>query len=148
MKHQLLFAVLLFCIISSAQTKLNFGYDGAGNQKTRTLCINCPPNSAKTSKEIEDLTEQDLEKLSEQDVISFYPNPVKEELYLQWELPNENYIASIQIFSINGQLLKQYVATNKTNNQNIPFQNYPSGVYAVLLKYNNGEEKSIKIIKQ
>ena len=147
MKHKLLFATLLFSIISNAQTKLNFGYDGAGNQKNRTLCINCPSTS-KQAKEIAALTDQDLEKLSEQDVISFYPNPVKEELYLQWELPNENYIASIQIFSINGQVLKQYVTTNKTKNQNIPFQSYPGGMYVVLLKYNNGEEKSIKIIKQ
>ena len=148
MKYQLLFAVLLFCIISNAQTtKLNFGYDGAGNQKTRTLCINCQSTS-KQAKDIAALTDQDLEKLSEQEAISFYPNPVKEELYLQWEFPNENYIASIQIFSITGQLLKQYITTNKTKNQNIPFQSYPSGMYAVLLKYNNGEEKTIKIIKQ
>lgn len=147
MKHQLLFVALLFCVISNAQSKLNFGYDGAGNQKTRTLCINCQSTS-KPVKEIAALTDQDLEKLSEQDVISFYPNPVKEELYLQWELSKENYVTSIQIFSTSGQLLKQYNATSKTNNQNIPFQSYPTGLYVVSFKYNNGEEKNIKIIKQ
>lgn len=147
MKHQLLFAVLLFCIISNAQTKLNFGYDGAGNQKTRTLCINCPSTS-KPAKEIAALTEQDLEKFSEQDVISYYPNPVKEELYLHWELTNDNFITSIQIIGINGQVLKTYHNTDNTNSQNIPFQSYPSGVYIVSLAYRNGEPKTIKIIKK
>ncbi|MEO8236873.1 MAG: T9SS type A sorting domain-containing protein [Flavobacterium sp.] len=148
MKKQLLFVIFLFSFITNAQQKLTFGYDTAGNQTNRTLCLSgCSAKPAKEIKEIEALVEEDLEKFYPEDVISYYPNPVKEELYLQWELSKENYVASIQVFSITGQLLKQYV-TGKTNNQNIPFQNYPTGIYVVLVKYNNGEEKSIKIIKQ
>lgn len=149
MKQQLLLLALLFCLISRAQTtKLNFTYDNSGNQKTRILCINCLSKPNKEITEISSITQENLNKFSDDDVISYYPNPVKEELYLQWELQNENYITSIQIFSITGQLLKQYLTSNKIKNKNVPFQSYPSGMYIVLLKYNKGEEKTIKIIKQ
>lgn len=148
MKKELLFLILLFSFITNAQQKLTFSYDTAGNQITRTLCLTCNSKPAKEIKEIEALVEEDLLKFSEEDVISYYPNPVREELYLTWQITDENYVASIQVFSMTGQLLKQYQASFKTNNQNISFQSYPSGVYAVLLNYNNGEEKNIKIIKQ
>lgn len=150
MKKELLFVILLFSFITNAQQKLTFSYDTAGNQITRTLCLSgcSAAKPAKEIKEIEALVEEDLLKFSEEDVISYYPNPVREELYLTWQITDENYVASIQVFSMTGQLLKQYQANSKTNNQNIPFQDYPSGVYAVLLNYNNGEEKSIKIIKK
>ncbi|MDR7210610.1 T9SS type A sorting domain-containing protein [Flavobacterium piscis] len=149
MKKELLFVILLFSFVTNAQQKLSFSYDNAGNQITRTLCLSgCSAKPAKEIKEIEALVEEDMLKFSEEDVISYYPNPVKEELYLTWQPADENHITSIQVFSINGQLLKQYRTNSKTNNQNIPFQNYPTGIYAVVLKYNNGEEKSIKIIKQ
>lgn len=144
MKQKLLFVILLFSIISHAQTQLNFSYDVSGNQQIRTLCINC---QAKPSKEIKDLTEDDLEKLSGLEKVSYYPNPVKEELYLQWELSKENAVSSVEVFSIAGQLLNQYLTTNKTD-QSLPFQNYSAGIYIVLLKNNKGEEKSIKIIKK
>lgn len=148
MKKELLFVLLLFSFITNAQQKLTFSYDTAGNQITRTLCLTCNSKPAKEIKEIEALTEDDLLKFSEEDVISYYPNPVREELYLSWQIAAENYVASIQVFSTTGQLLKQYSATSKTNNQNIPFQDYPTGMYVVLFNYNNGEEKTIKIIKQ
>jgi len=148
MKHQLLFVTLLFCVISNAQTKIKFSYDTAGNQTSRILCPNCPPETGKQIKEIEALTDEDLEKFSEEDVISYYPNPVKEELYLKWELTDDNYVTSIQIFSMTGQVLTTYQATKKNNTQNILFQSYPSGVYVVLLNYKSGDPKTIKIIKQ
>jgi hypothetical protein len=140
--------MLTLSLISNAQ-KLNFSYDAAGNQITRVLCIGCSSaKPAREIKEIDALVEQDLLKFSEEDVISYYPNPVKEELYLTWQLTADSSVSSIQVFSITGQLLKQYQMSYATRNQNIPFQNYPTGVYSVLLNYTNGDNKSIKIIKQ
>lgn len=134
----------------SAQTKITFDYDGAGNQKTRQLCLNCtnPIYKTATTKETVALKEEDLQKFFPEDAISYYPNPVKEELYLKWELANNNTVKSIQVYSLNGQLLQTYSGIEKTNSQNIPFQTYPSGVYTVALFYSNGEQKTIKIIKQ
>jgi hypothetical protein len=145
--YAILFLLSIFGV--NAQTKLTFSYDAAGNQTNRVLCINCTSKSVKEEiKEIEAVVEEDLEKFSEEDVISYYPNPVKEELYLQWQLTDANYVTSIKVISISGQILRTYQSSNSNNTINILFQPYPSGIYLVSLNYKSGEEKTIKIIKQ
>jgi hypothetical protein len=151
MRKKILLLALIISFMAKAQSnKILFEYDLAGNQKKRSLCLNCPSSSGKEEvpKEIEALTEQDLLKFSPEDVISYYPNPVKEELYIKWEFNNQNYVSKIQLFSFSGQLLTTYENTLNNNSQNIPFQNYSAGIYAVLLYYSNGDQKSIKIIKK
>ena len=148
MKYYITLFVLGFTMLSQAQTKIKFSYDAAGNQINRILCGNCPPEAGKQIKEIEALVDEDLEKFSEEDVISYYPNPVKEELYLKWELTDDNYVTSIRVISMTGQILNTYQGTKINNTQNILFQSYPSGVYVVLLNYKSGDPKTIKIIKQ
>lgn len=72
-------------ISSYSQNKILFEYDTAGNQIQRVLCINCEPGRgriAQNKKEITELTSEDLIKTYPGDLISYYPNPVKEELYL------------------------------------------------------------------
>jgi hypothetical protein len=128
--------------------KIKFTYDAAGNQTQRELCINCSASSAKYSKNPKTLTKEDLIQSEVSDQISYYPNPVKEELYLKWELVNDNTVSSIQVHNLSGQLLQTFQGLEKTDLQTISFQSYPSGVYAVVLLYSNGEQKSIKIIKQ
>lgn len=149
MKEKLLIILLLFCFAVTAQTKITFSYDSAGNQINRELCLTCSGKKVDdVPKEIEDITEEDLLKFSKEDVISYYPNPVKEELYLQWQLTNGNYVTEIHVYALTGQMLKTYHGSERINSLNIPFQSYPSGVYVVLLSYKMGGEKSIKIIKQ
>ncbi|OMQ12515.1 T9SS type A sorting domain-containing protein [[Flexibacter] sp. ATCC 35103] len=144
----LLIISFLFSFTARAQTKITFSYDAAGNQTSRILCINCLSKTAKEVKEIEVITNDDLDQFFEKDVISYYPNPVKEELYLQWQLTKENYVTSINVYSVTGQLLRSYSGNERLNNLNIPFQTYSAGFYLVLLSYKDGGEKSIKIIKQ
>jgi len=149
MRKKLLIVFLFFCFAVTAQTKVTFNYDSAGNQIKRELCLNCASKKVDDlPKEIAALTDDDLLKFSTEDVISYYPNPVKQELYLQWQLTNDNYVSGVHIYSITGQVLNTYQGNERINNLNIPFQNYPSGVYLVLLSYKDGGEKSIKIIKQ
>ncbi|WP_233430755.1 T9SS type A sorting domain-containing protein [Flavobacterium tructae] len=148
MKYYITLLMLGISFLSQAQTKIQFNYDAAGNQILRELCLSGCSQSAKQVKEIDALVEEDLLKFSPEDVISYYPNPVKEELYLQWQLTNNNYVTSVVIYSISGQVLQNYSTNERTNSLNIPFQNYPGGVYLVLLSYKDGGEKSIKIIKQ
>lgn len=148
MKKYLFIALFILFFSANAQTKLTFSYDAAGNQITRILCINCLSKSVDEIKEIEAITQDDLLQFSEKDVISYYPNPVKEELYLQWQLLNDNYITSVQLYSVTGQVLRSYQQSLQENNLTIPFQQYPSGIYIVLMSYKGGGEKSIKIIKQ
>lgn len=151
MKRKLLLCFLGFFIVNMAQSqdKILFTYDTAGNQIQRELCISCPSTTGKqfVSKEIEDLEEEDLQKISPEDVISYYPNPVKEELYVKWDLFNEKTVASIYLYDMNGRALQVYNNLEKKNAVNIPFYNYPRGNYLVVLMYNGGEQKTIKIVK-
>ncbi|MEO7977986.1 T9SS type A sorting domain-containing protein [Flavobacterium sp.] len=148
MKYYITLLVLGFTLSIYSQTKIKFSYDTAGNQTSRILCVNCPPETGKQVKEIEAIVDEDLEKLPGEDMISYYPNPVKEELYLKWDLTNDNYVTAIQVISITGQVLNTYQATKNNNTQNILFQSYPSGVYVVVINYKSGDPKTIKIVKQ
>lgn len=156
MNKPILFIVLFICLSATAQKKpqsaqkasppppglygkITFSYDVEGNQIQRNYCYSCTSKTASPAP---------IEIISDEDVISYYPNPVKEELYLKWELLKDNTVTTINVFGLNGQLLKSYSGLTKTNSKNITFQNYPTGVYAVVLMYSNGEQKSIKIIKQ
>lgn len=149
MKHFIILMLLGFSLFTSAQDRITFSYDNAGNQITRSLCLQCTTSkNYPKPKEIITLKEEDLQKFFPEDVISYYPNPVKEELYLKWELIEGNLVNSIQVYGLTGQLLKSYSGLETNSAQNIPFQAYPSGTYAVVLYYTNGEQKTIKIIKQ
>lgn len=151
MKSYLLLLFSAFTLISNAQNpdKITFDYDDAGNQINRELCSSCNKTGYKTTspKEIAALKEEDLQKFSPEDVISYYPNPVKEELYLKWELVEGKTVGSIYLYALNGQVLKTFNNLDKANNLNIPFFDYPSGNYLVVLVYNGGEQKTIKIVK-
>jgi len=140
-----------FCAFSNAQQKLTFDYDSAGNQIVRNLCISGCSTTGKSASEVKDveaLTEDDLLKFSKQDVISYYPNPVKEQLYIKWELINDNKVSSIVVYGISGQVLQNLSRTENIDNQIISFGEYSRGVYLVVLNYKDGDQKTIKIIKQ
>lgn len=149
MKNCLLLLFVGFSFFAKAQDKIIFDYDNAGNQIKRELCISCNNPNYKTAapKEIVALKEEDLEKFYPEDVISYYPNPVKEELYLKWQLVADKAVSSIYLYALNGQVLKTYGNLEKSNNVNIPFFNYPKGTYLVVLEYGDGQQKSIKIVK-
>ncbi|WP_309609119.1 T9SS type A sorting domain-containing protein [Flavobacterium sp.] len=150
MKKLLLLTLLFGTISSYSQIKILFEYDTAGNQVKRSLCINCieyDENGNPTSKEIAKIKDENLIKAFPEDAISYYPNPVKEELYLKWELVDNNKVSLIQIYSLTGQLVGSYNKLENTNEKILYFQKYPQGVYDLLILYTNGEQKSIKIIK-
>lgn len=138
---------MLVSLFTQAQ-KIRFEYDAAGNQIQRKWCPSClSRNAQETYKEISNLEETDMQKFFPEDVISYYPNPVKEELFLKWELVNENKVSSIDVFTLNGQVLRTIKENLTQNSLNISFQEYPTGVYFLSLNYTNGDQKNIKIIK-
>lgn len=150
MKAIFIFMSLIFSTLVLAQDRISFSYDAAGNQIVRSLCINC--QTAKHSneiKEVEALKQDDLLKFSSEDSFSYYPNPVKEELYLYWETKDDNALNNIKIYNINGQILQNIDASKLKNNaQSISFALYPAGIYLASITYKNGDQKTIKIIKQ
>lgn len=149
MKHYLLLLIVTCSLaINAQQKKITFEYDAAGNQTKRELIFDTAKNSGTAQKEIAAVEEEDLQKFFPEDVLSYYPNPVREELYLKWQLNNDNYVKSFHIYNFNGQILKSYLQSNSDNSLTIPFQPYPSGTYLIVLEYSNGDEKTIKIIKK
>jgi hypothetical protein len=89
-----------------------------------------------------------LQKFFPQDVISYYPNPVKEELFLKWELNDDKKVSEVELYSLSGQLVGAYSKLDKDNSFVMSFQQYPQGIYSLILLYTNGEKKSLKIIKE
>lgn len=152
MKLFLTIFIGLISLLTYAQNpdRIRFYYDDAGNQTERSLCINC--STYKTTddifKDTWNIENEDLLKFSENDIISYYPNPVKEELYLKWDLVKGNTVSFIEIYSMNGQLINCFKNLEKKVFKTISFQDFPIGTYSVLLFYSSGEQKAITIIKQ
>jgi hypothetical protein len=147
MKKLLLSLFCCYGLLCNAQ-KIRFEYDVAGNQILRTWCPSCDSRMNNNQlKDVSDIDDNDLEKFFPDDVISYYPNPVKEELYLKWDLQNNTTVTSIEIFTLNGHLLKTIKDNLSKNTQLLSFIDFPVGVYFISLNYSNGEQKSIKIVK-
>ncbi|WP_448607465.1 T9SS type A sorting domain-containing protein [Paenimyroides ceti] len=144
MKQKLLVLFMFFGIYSNAQ-KICFEYDSAGNQIKRELCINSSEN--RTVNSIVS-NEDTLQKFFLEDVISYYPNPVKEELFLEWELIDNKKVHKIEIYNSIGQSIKVFNRLEDLNSITISFIEYPAATYHVILYYSNEEQKSIKIIKK
>ena len=150
MRNYILLSLLGLSLSVNAQDKITFDYDEAGNQIKRELCLNCtnPNYKTTTPKEITAIQDEDLQKFFSEDVISYYPNPVKEELYLKWELAANKSVSSVHLYDLNGKEMHHFSHLEKASSLNIPFLSYPTGTYLVILHYNDGEQKSIKIVKQ
>lgn len=80
--------------------------------------------------------------------VKYFPNPVKSELYMEWQTIENNSLKSIIVFNTVGEMLKEYKELDTTNNYTLPFKDYPYGVYFVEFLYSNGDQKTFKIIKQ
>lgn len=148
---QLFFVCLFFVsLFGICQQRIKFEYDSAGNQIKRHVTLSSARVSAKDSivKTIEDLKEEDFQKVSSEDVLSYYPNPVRDELYLKWDLIENNKVSKIEVYSFNGQLINSFSNLLNDNTKTIPFNNQPDGTYLVLLFYTNNEQKSITLVKQ
>jgi len=148
MKKLLFLIFFIYSFLGFAQQKVSFDYDVTGNQTKRQLCLICHDKNETQVIEVKGLKEEDLLKFFPEDVISYYPNPVKEELFLKWELINGKNVKTIEIYSLGGQLVKKHSNLDLSNKLNIPFNSFPEGVYTVLLLYSNGEQKDIRIIKK
>ncbi len=148
---KLLIVLLLASVVQlySQDKTIEFSYDNSGNQTERKLiCINCSTTTA--SKTLTETTEEDFIPLetTQSDQITYYPNPVQEELYLKWELIDNKKVTSITVFTSTGTFIRSYPNTDELKLQTIHFGSLPSGVYLVMMQFNDGNEKTFKIIKE
>ncbi|MEQ3690364.1 MAG: T9SS type A sorting domain-containing protein, partial [Flavobacterium sp.] len=96
----------------------------------------------------ETIVEEDLIKDTEFEQISYYPNPVREELYVKWANNINNPVTALEVYSLTGQLLRSYTNLKDVEMTSVAFQDYPIGYYNLLLVYADGERKLLKIVKQ
>lgn len=129
-----------FCVQSQ---QICLEYDAAGNQIKRILCIN-----DLNAKEITTVGEtSNFQKFFFEDTISYYPNPVNEELHLKWDL-SENFVTKIEVYNLQGQCVALYNNLAKQNTLSIPFVTCPVGVYHIIFSYSNNQQQSIKVVKR
>jgi len=85
--------------------------------------------------------------LKTDDGLALYPNPVINELHINYESVQESKV-QIGIFNIQGQLIQQENTTSRPgiNNWNINVYNLPRGLYMVHLQ-NGNKIETIKFIK-
>ncbi|KAF2515832.1 T9SS type A sorting domain-containing protein [Flavobacterium salilacus subsp. salilacus] len=151
MKKLFSFMVILLPLYFHAQTQydvLVFDYDIAGNQITRELiCISCdnPLRPAHEHAEEESIA---LTQSSEYEQLSYYPNPVLEQLYIKWVNNHEIYVTTIEVYSIRGQKVKRIENLKGADNHTIDFGSFAQGIYTVLLMYNNNTVEDLKVIKK
>lgn len=149
MKNHFTIFLLFVLTTTYSQQAITFTYDNAGNQTERVVCANCAGRVVKDSiKTMETITENDLIKDDLYKDISYYPNPVKEELYIKWQKDQGSIVTGIEVYSMTGQLMKKTSDLQKVDMTAIEFQSYPQGFYNVVLLSNNGEKKTLKIVKK
>jgi len=144
---QTILTILLITVLSQsgAQTKTKFNYDAAGNQILRYVCINCNDRVAKdtitTSSSITDV------KKNQQSKISYYPNPVQQELNINWIKDNNASVTSIEIFSMTGQSLGHYSDLENELSTTVEFGDYPQGFYNLTIYFSDGNKETLKVVK-
>ncbi|UII77353.1 T9SS type A sorting domain-containing protein [Flagellimonas sp. HMM57] len=157
----LLFGMLwifsLTAAMAQSQYKIQFSYDSAGNQTLRDrVCVNCGTSKqALDSTLVEEVALQEdiLEELSglnEGDNFSnivAYPNPVTEQLTVQWQ-DNQKQVAQIVLFNGIGQQLFQKVVQNRQGSMNLNFGIYPAGRYMVSVFYTDNTKQTFHVIKK
>lgn len=140
--------ILFFFNVNSQEYKIKFDYDIAGNQYNKYIVFETGRIRSNElndlDKDIQEVNEEKKEILTEN--IKYYPNPVKESLYVYWINTTENAVVEINLVDINGKVVYQSKVLNKTQ-VSIQLSNYTNGIYIMSLNYNNGESKSFKIIK-
>lgn len=85
-----------------------------------------------------------INSLNEQDMISYYPNPVKENLYINLHQPEET--TEVFVRDVNGRLIANERFSNLTKLA-IPFANLSNGIYIVTVKTSE-YEKQIHVRKE
>jgi Secretion system C-terminal sorting domain len=137
-------------LFSLSQTKITFQYDEAGNNERRYIVINAARTSApqEAVRDVKALTEKDLIINEEFNDISYYPNPVKEELFVKWRKTTTSYVIKAEVYNLNGALATVFTNLSQQESQNISFLSLPVGLYHVILTYKDGTSKILKIAKK
>ncbi len=149
-KILLLLTILFVCKVSSQQ-KLQFNYDGSGNQVLRDwVCLNCSSIEQEDPIKIDSI--QSISEASEDATDKFslvaYPNPVTDILQVNWIQNPKQQPEKMALYSIDNRQLANYQITKNNGSQNIGFNSFPAGIYVLMVIFQDGNTQVIKIIKR
>lgn len=150
MKTKLLIALALFFgYVAIAQDKLVFSYDTAGNQILRNrVCLTClqavMPSAIDSIPIVAE--EVSLEEFGTFKMMA-YPNPVTDQLYVEWEEHPEKRPNQLLLFTLDGRKVMDTPLSARYGSYGVEFNRYPPGGYLLLVLYENGTKESFKIIK-
>lgn len=140
-----LFLILIFLAagsFSSAQQKVSFSYDAAGNRISRTVitlsrAMRAAPDS---------LEQEKVNHTLYTCKVTVYPNPTEGEVNLSVSNGKEDAVSDIAVYDVSGNLLKNLQIEGNTS-VSIDLSDYPDGIYLI----NFRQEESVsyyKIIKK
>lgn len=133
--------------IPSESNAIQFDYDNAGNQVVRKPIYLASPRPGRPA----ETKPEEPKAFVESDIysdIKYYPNPTVEILYVKWKNLDEWFVNNIQVFNISGQLMGTLTIDSNSEQVEVDFRAYPTGMYELVLAYNDGKQKTLKIIKK
>lgn len=146
-------SLLVFLFLSSTtilfSQNITFQYDAAGNQTFKGVIVLARPANQEAAAEIKDEPESsDFLTSSMVPEIQYYPNPLKDQLYLQWQNTTLKSVQKLEVYSLTGSFVSKQSLTIDTKQTEIDFGNQPIGMYLIMVFYSDNTHKELKVIKK
>lgn len=139
----LLASLALLPVSSSAQVRIGFSYDAAGNRVKRELVMSAPKALAKQQTAPNE-SQSYTDMLSDHS-IKIYPNPTEGALKICVSGLKETERCSLAVYTSQGaQILEKSLTAD---NVDIDISNHPSGIYLLRIAIDNNQT-TWKIIKR
>lgn len=124
-----------------------FDYDDAGNQVDRKPIYLASPRPGRptTPKPEEPVAFVESDIYSD---VLYYPNPTIEMLNVKWKNDAETFVSDILVYNLFGQLMGTLALDRNSEQIEVDFRAYPTGMYELVLAYSNSKKKTLKIIKK
>lgn len=142
-KYYLLFYLALLPIVSSAQGRIEYSYDAAGNRVKREIIM--PITKVMAEQQDFSSDNQNFSDMLSDHSIKIYPNPTKGALKICVFGLKDTDKCSLEIYTAQGvQIMAEKVNTYNTD---INISNHPQGVYLLQITI-NGKSTIWKIVKK
>jgi hypothetical protein len=69
-------------------------------------------------------------------------------LYVKWKNDGETFVNDILVYNLSGQLMGTLALDRNSEQIEVDFRAYPTGMYELVLAYSNSKKKTLKIIKK
>ena len=140
-------AALLVCniqMIGQTPKSVAYTYDNAGNRISRYIVIIKEPKLEGKSTEIENEDEYLINDYERE--IQVYPNPVRDELFVDIQRGDDKENYRLMLFDSAGKMLKEN-RRQGNGNEPIDMSLFPSGVYFLIINTQEGKVE-YKIVKE